>query len=78
MTTSYNRNEVEKYSLKREELERIFERTDTDLLNAHDARRRAAEWPAQVNELLHLMARAIAEQGQRIATLEQQLGTGRS
>lgn len=72
-----NRNETPVFGLSREQLDGMFARTTAGLVSDREARRRAAEWPGQVNDLLATLVRTLAAHEDRIAALEARLGHGR-
>lgn len=72
-----NRNETPVFGLGREQLDSMFARTTAGLVSDRDARRRAAEWPGQVSDLLATLVRTVAAHEERIAALEARLGAGR-
>ena len=77
MTVQTNRNETPAFGLPPEQLDQLFARTTAGLVSDREARRRAAEWPGQVSELLATLARTVAAHEDRIAALEARLGAGR-
>lgn len=72
-----NRNETPVFGLGREQLDGVFARTTAGLVSDRDARRRAAEWPGQVSDLLATLVRTVAAHEERIAALEARLGADR-
>lgn len=72
-----NPNEVEKYQVSPEVLDRMLASSVEDAMQRRDAETRALEWPGQVNEVLTELARAVAAVQARVAVLEAELGLGK-
>lgn len=67
-------NDVPKYDATPEMLDQIYARTAQQLVREQEAKRRALEWPGQVDKLLASLVGNVAALQARVAELEAGVG----
>lgn len=65
-----NDNETERFGVSQATLDRLFERTGQDLMNARDARQRAEVWPHQIEQVLAACVKRIVNLEAVVAELK--------
>jgi len=67
---SANPNEIPRFEVGKDQLDALFTRSNAQAVAERDARRRAAEWPGEIEQIIVAMAKQIRLLNERLATIE--------